>query len=94
MECVPRWWSGWRWMGRAPLEGSVTCTYCKPPRAAAPLVATMDRPPAALLRLPSSTYPDVLDEKSGWSDSIDSSRMAESIQSWGTSRDIVGRGSS
>jgi hypothetical protein len=77
-----------------PLETSVTCTYCEPPRAADTLAATMDVPPAALLRFPSSPDPEALCEVVGWAGKTGSSRAGQSIPrsevTWGT----VGRGSS
>ena len=81
-------------MGCPPWERSVTCTYCKPPRAAGPPVATMDVPPAALLRFPSSTYPEVLYEMPGLVGKTGNSRVAASIQNLEETWDIVGRGSS
>jgi hypothetical protein len=81
-------------MGFAPSEKSVTCTYCKPPRASGPLIATMDVPPAALLRSPSSTYPEVLDEILGLSGVAGSPRVAECIRSLEmTNRGKVGKAS-
>jgi hypothetical protein len=69
-------------MGFPPWERSVTCTYIEPPRAAGPLVATMDILPATLLRSPSSVDPEGLVEIADWSGEADSSRTAESIPSW------------
>ena len=78
-------------MDCAPVEKIVTCTYCKPPRTASPLAATMDSPPAVRLRFPPSTYPEARGERSGWSGRIENSRLTERIQNRGASRDAVGR---
>ena len=61
------------------LVRNVTCT-CEPPRAAGAPVATMDIPPAALLRFPSSTYVDDLREFSDSFGSIDSPKIGDSSQ--------------
>ena len=78
-------------MGCPPVGRKVTCNYCKPPRAADPLVATMDVSPAVLLRFPSSTYPEVLQETSGSPGTTGGSRVAEGIPNSGATWDIVGK---
>ena len=81
-------------MGCPPWARSVTCTYCKPPRAAGPPVATMDVPAAALLHFPSSADPEVLHEMPGLLGETGNSRAVESIPNLEETWDIAGRGDS
>lgn len=52
----------------------------------------MDVPPAALLRFPSSTCPEVLWEMVGSSGETDNSKAGGGIQSWVVNADTAGKG--